>query len=51
MKKAVLEGDIDNGSFMAGQIAGLVHDIKTVKQVLEDLFDEVNDYKNKLEVM
>ncbi len=51
LKKAVLEGDIDNGSFMAGQIAGLVHDIKTVKQVLEDLFDEVNDYKNKLEVM
>lgn len=51
LRKAVFDGDIDNGSFMAGQIAGLVKEIKTVKQVFEDLFDGVNQYKNALEVM
>lgn len=51
LKKAVFDGDLDHGSFMAGQIAGLVKEIKTVKQVLESLFDGVDDYKKSLEVI
>ena len=51
LKKAVFEGDLDNGSFMAGQIAGLIKEIKTIKEVMSLLFDNVNEYKNKLEVM
>ena len=51
LRKAVFDGDMDNGSIMAGQIAGLVKEIKTVKQVLEDLFDGVNAYKDELEVL
>jgi len=51
LRKAVFDGDMDNGSIMAGQIAGLVKSVKTVKEVLEDLFDGVNQYKEQLEVL
>ncbi|MGE4319975.1 MAG: enoyl-[acyl-carrier-protein] reductase FabK [Acholeplasmataceae bacterium] len=51
LRRAVFDGDMDNGSIMAGQIAGLVKEIRTVKEVLEDLFDGVNQYKDQLEVL
>jgi len=51
LRKAVFDGDMENGSIMAGQIAGLVKEIKTVKDVLSSLFDDVNAYKDQLEVM
>ncbi len=51
LRKAVFEGDLEDGSFMAGQIAGLIKEIRTVKEVLEDLFDGVNQYRDELEVM
>ncbi len=51
LRKAVFDGDLDGGSFMAGQVSGLVKEIKTVKEVLESLFDHVNEYKKDLEVM
>jgi len=39
LRKAVFDGDIDNGSFMAGQSAGLVKEIRPVKEILEDIFE------------
>ncbi|MBN2300507.1 MAG: nitronate monooxygenase [Acholeplasmataceae bacterium] len=51
LRRAVFDGDLDRGSFMAGQISGLVKEIRTVKEVLEYLFDDVNAYKESLEVM
>ena len=51
LRRAVFDGDMDNGSIMAGQIAGLVKEIRTVKEVLEDLFAGVNQYKDQLEVL
>lgn len=39
LRKAVFDGDIDNGSFMAGQSAGLVKEIRSVKDILEDIFE------------
>lgn len=51
LRRAVFDGDTDKGSFMAGQVAGLVHEVKSVKEVLSDLFDDVNQYKDQLEVM
>lgn len=39
LKKAVFDGDIENGSFMAGQSAGLVKEIRTVEQILKDIFE------------
>src|SRR5690554_1168476 len=51
LKKAVVEGDLENGSFMAGQIAGLIKSIHSVKEVLEDMFDDVKNYKDSLKIL
>lgn len=51
LKKAVFDGDLENGSFMAGQISGLVHEIRTVKEVLDDLFQEADSYKESIRIL
>ncbi len=38
LSKAVFNGDLDNGSFMAGQSAGLVKEIRSCKEILESIF-------------
>lgn len=37
LRKAVVEGDVKNGSVMAGQIAGLIKEKMTCKEVIEKL--------------
>ena len=37
LRRAVFDGDIDNGSLMAGQVAGQLHEIKPLRQIYEDL--------------
>ena len=51
LRRAVFDGDTETGSLMAGQIAGLVKDIKTVQEVISSLFDTVDDYRLQLGVM
>lgn len=46
LKKAV-EGDITSGSMMSGQIAGMIHDIKSVKAVIEDLMSQYEIVKRE----
>jgi len=36
----VIQGNIEEGSLMAGQIAGLITDIKPVKQIIQDIMTE-----------
>lgn len=43
LRRAVYEGDVENGSVMAGQIAGLVSEIRTVKEVIENIFKEAEE--------
>ena len=42
LRKAVVDGDVQNGSLMAGQVAGLCNEIKPLKEIIDDLF---KDYK------
>jgi enoyl-[acyl-carrier protein] reductase II len=44
----VIEGDLDNGSLMAGQIAGLVKEIKPVKAIIEGIMAEAKSIIAKL---
>jgi enoyl-[acyl-carrier protein] reductase II len=44
----VIEGDIDEGSLMAGQITGLIKDIKPVKNLIEDIIEEAETTINTL---
>lgn len=51
LRRAVFDGDIDRGSFMAGQISGLIKEVRTVQEVLSDLFDGVDQYRSQLVVL
>lgn len=35
LQKAVMEGDVDHGSVMAGQIAGMVKEVRSCKEIVE----------------
>lgn len=48
LKKAVIDGDIDSGSFMAGQVSGLIDDIPTVKELIERIMKEFFETIEKL---
>ena len=37
LRKAVFDGDTVNGSLMAGQAAGLLHEVRPVAQILDDM--------------
>ena len=39
LKRAVLEGDITNGSVMAGQVSGMIKEIRPVKDILDDIYN------------
>lgn len=40
LRKAVQDGDVRRGTVMAGQIAGLIHDIKPCADIIEDMMRE-----------
>lgn len=43
LARAVVEGDIKNGSLMAGQVVGLVNEVRPLERLLADLFGGVQD--------
>ncbi len=51
LRKAVVEGDTVNGSLMAGQVAGMIKEIKTVEEIIFDLFNNIDEIKNKISIM
>lgn len=52
LRRAFAEGDIENGSLMAGQSAAMVHEIQPCAEIIKDLFNGVGgileDIHNKL---
>jgi len=38
LKRAVIEGDAAHGSLMAGQVAGLIKEVRPVKDILDDIY-------------
>ena len=38
LRRAVFDGDMDHGSVMAGQVAGMVHEIRPLRQIFEELY-------------
>lgn len=50
LKRAVKEGDVKTGSLMAGQIAGLIKDEKSAKEIIEDLVREAKETAEKLQI-
>lgn len=50
LRMAVIEGDLDNGSFMAGQIASYINDIKPCKEIIEDIMKEAKSIVSKIDI-
>ena len=50
LRKAVFDGNVDEGSLMAGQVAGMVKQIKPVKDILEGLISECQEAYQKLDI-
>ena len=48
LRMAAREGDLQNGSIMAGQIAGLIKDVKPVKEIIEDIIAEAEETIRKI---
>lgn len=50
LKRAVYDGDVENGSVMAGQIAGLVTEIRPVKNIVEAVIKEAREVLKRTEI-
>jgi enoyl-[acyl-carrier protein] reductase II len=48
LRRAVQEGDIEHGSLMAGQIVQMVNEEKSVKEILEKILSESENYLSVL---
>ena len=40
LRRAVFDGDLDTGSFMAGQVAGMVKEVRPLRAIFEDLMSD-----------
>lgn len=47
-KKGMFEGDLENGELEIGQIAGIIHEIKPAKEVLDEIVQEFEAVKRNL---
>lgn len=45
LRKAVVEGDVKNGSLMAGQVSGMVKEIRPLRRIFEDMVREYEQIK------
>ncbi|HMB99634.1 MAG TPA: nitronate monooxygenase, partial [Flavobacteriaceae bacterium] len=47
-KRGMFEGDLEEGELEIGQISGLIHDIKPVARIVEDMMYEFNEAKKRV---
>ena len=40
LRRAVFDGDMDRGSVMSGQVAGMLHEIRPVRRIFEELYTQ-----------
>ncbi|GAK31677.1 enoyl-[acyl-carrier-protein] reductase [Weissella oryzae SG25] len=43
LRRAVLDGNKEDGAFMAGQISGMIHELKPVASILDDVWTQATD--------
>ena len=47
-KKGIFEGDLDNGELEIGQIAGIINEISSAKDILEEIISDFESAKSLL---
>ena len=50
LRAATVDGDIHNGSFMAGQIASIIKDIKPCKEIIEEMVSQAKNIMPNIEL-
>lgn len=48
LRRAVFDGDVKNGSLMAGQVCGQLEEIKPIRAIFEDMYDVYRQTVGKL---
>lgn len=48
LRRAVVEGDVDTGSLMAGQVAGMIHQEDSLEHIITKLFEELKAEQKRL---
>lgn len=46
LKRAVVDGDVVNGSIMSGQVASLISDIKPARRIIDDMIAEAEQWSS-----
>jgi enoyl-[acyl-carrier protein] reductase II len=47
-KRGMFEGDLEDGELEIGQIAGLIHDVKSVAKIVKEMVEEFEAAKNQI---
>ena len=47
LRKAVVDGNVEEGSFLCGLIAGMVHDVKPCAEVIQDMMGQAEALLNR----
>ncbi len=47
LRKAVQDGNLEEGSFLCGAIAGMVNEVKPAKEIVEEMFAQAEQLLNK----
>ncbi len=47
-KRGMFEGDLEDGELEIGQIAGLIHDVKPVAEIVEEMVNEFEEAKSEV---
>jgi enoyl-[acyl-carrier protein] reductase II len=50
-KRGMFEGDLDDGELEIGQISGLIHDIKPVAEIVEEMISEFEEAKKSVNLI
>lgn len=50
-KRGMFEGDLDDGELEIGQIAGLIHDVKPVAEIVRDMVAEFEEAKQNIALL
>ena len=50
LRRAVLDGDTSGGSFMCGQIAGMVNREQTCAEIIRELFTQAEDVLGRTKI-
>ncbi|WBX75348.1 nitronate monooxygenase [Tenacibaculum ovolyticum] len=50
-KKGMFEGDLDEGELEIGQVAGIIHEIKSAKEVVAEIVNEFNEVKSLMNIL